>query len=84
MDERKEPANAPRPEWQYRLLPCVCGSMDAEYIRNAGEPEMGDVIYKVRCCACGRETLPNRCAHDAQIEWNETYRAAVREGSSRE
>lgn len=69
--------NVPNPEWQYRLLPCLCGVDDAEYILNVGKPELEDALFYVRCCACGRKTQPHICAHDAQQEWNDTYRASV-------
>lgn len=77
MDLTENPAktNVPDAQWQFLLLPCLCGADEAEYKSAVEGRYNGPTTYWVRCCACGRETMPHSCAHDAQVEWNSIYRA---------
>lgn len=76
--------NVPEAENHFLLLPCLCGADEAEYQASVFDPKAGPPAYWVRCCVCGRVLMPHSCAHDAQVEWNESYRRFQRERTGHE
>ena len=56
--------SAPKPDSQYRLIPCGCGNDQPVYVVG------NDGNWRVMCLDCRKETKGFSIQHDAQLNWN--------------
>ena len=55
---------APKPDSQYRLIPCGCGNDQPVYVVG------NDGNFRVMCLECHKETEGFTIQHEAQLNWN--------------